>query len=50
MTKLPHKNKDRRKKEEERHDDKTPTNGRFETNPTVVVLGYSTPLTSSIKH
>ena len=37
-------------KEKERHKDEASTNGRFKTNPTVVILGYLTPLTSSIKH
>ena len=45
------KKKTRKKKEKkERHKDETSTNGRFKTNPTVVILGYLTPLTSSIKH
>ena len=39
-----------KKKKKERHKDETSTNGRFKTNPTVVILGYLTPLTSSIKH
>ena len=42
--------KRRKKKKKERHKDETSTNGRFKTNPTVVILGYLTPLTSSIKH
>jgi hypothetical protein len=40
----------KKKKKKERHKDETSTNGRFKTNPTVVILGYLTPLTSSIKH
>ena len=44
------KTKKQKKKKKERHKDETSTNGRFKTNPTVVILGYLTPLTSSIKH
>ena len=44
--KIPTKKKDKK----ERHDDKTSTNGRFKTNPVVVILGYLTPLAKSIKH
>jgi hypothetical protein len=39
--------KKHKKKKKERHKDETSTNGRFKTNPTVVILGYLTPLTSS---
>ena len=45
--KVSQKEKKKRSKKE-RHDDKTSTNGRFKINPIVVILGYLTPLTSSI--
>ena len=47
---LAKKKEDKKKDKKERHDDKTSTNGRFKTNPVVVILGYLTPLAKSIKH
>ena len=41
-------NNNKEESKKERHDDKTSTNGCFKINPTVVILGYLTPLTSSI--